>query len=206
MATADLLEREEAPPVATAARKTKITKLDLKKLAAVREERYQARVDRHTADRNLDPRLRRDYLDREIVDTDWIAGFLGYSDASKGRVSVLRDGKVRIVPTSLAMAMGMTTAVLPGFDVSLGVAYGRHRPGTEKGRIIEWALKTHRVLWDAATGTYTPNLMIRQGRPRHARPTLGPEWDADPDMRRQLRDPDPDVRRAAKARRAAPAD
>lgn len=165
----------------------KAPKLDLKQLAKIREQRYKLRVRRHTADSNLDPRLLDRYLDRTIVDTDWIAAYLGYSDSSKGRISVLRNGQARIVPTSIAVAMGMKTAVLPGMDVSLGVAYGRHRPGTEKGRVDEWALKTHRRLWNPRTGDTVLNQDIRQGRPRHTRPTLGPKWDPDPQVRREMR-------------------
>jgi hypothetical protein len=165
----------------------KITKQDLTRLEQLREERYQLRAARHNADQNLDPRLRKRYLNRTIVDTDWIAKYLGYSDTSKGRISVMRNGQARIVPTSLAAAMGMTTAVLPGLDVSLGVAYGRHRPGTEQGRVEEWAIKTHRMLWNRKTDETVPNQDIRQGRPRHARPTLGPDWHPDPGVRRQLR-------------------
>src|ERR1043165_1251032 len=188
MTPAVLLEREEAPPMADD-KPPKITKQDLTRLEQLREERYQLRAARHHADQNLDPRLRKRYLNRTIVDTDWIAKYLGYSDTSKGRISVMRNGQARIVPTSLAAAMGMTTAVLPGLDVSLGVAYGRHRPGTEAGRVEEGAIKPPRMLWNRKTDETVPNQDIRQGRPRHARPTLGPDWHPDPGVRRQLRMP-----------------
>lgn len=164
------------------------TPLDLDQLAQIREERFQLRRIKHQADRWMPAGLRDLYLDREIVTDAWIIEFLGLTSATSGRISRMRDGTSRIVPTSLAAAMRMRPTILPGLDVCLSVAYGRRiRIGIEKGRIIEWAIKDHRVLWNPATGELTPNLNFRQGRPRHNRPTLGPAWISDPKIRKEAR-------------------
>lgn len=164
-----VLEREGAPP-------PMYTKFDEERLAEIREERFLVRKAKHEADRNLNPWLLAYYLDREIWDTDQIARFLGYADSSLARVSEMRDGRARIVPTSLAASLGMSPAILPGMDISLGVAWGRHRPGTEKGRVIEWALKDHRMVFNPMTGELVPNHNFRTGRVRHNRETLGPNF------------------------------
>lgn len=135
---------------------------DLEALARLREERFQGRRARIEADRNLDPRIKAFYLDREIWDNQRCAKELGIGAT---RVSMLRTSlrkKTREHPHP---------AMLPERDTVEGVRAGRELPGVEAGRVREWAVQrgTHDI--DLKTGTLIRREVPTHGRPRSERPS-----------------------------------
>lgn len=144
--------RQEAPPSMPNA------PIDREALALVREERYQRRRARLYADTNLDPRLRRLFLDRELWGTAEIMAFLDL--VQKARMSVLRK-------TSRIYGTEPHPGVLPTMDAALSDSDARPRPAIEAGRVREWAFDDHRVIWNSETGELERNPVWRAGRRRN---------------------------------------
>jgi hypothetical protein len=155
--------------------------LDRTSLAERREDRYRRRESQILRDVNLDPRLVPLLLDRTLWGVREQAAFL---DVHRARISVLRKNRIlyRIRNASFP-------SVLPDMDAPMGEGDARPRPGIEAGRLREWALDDHRVIWNPDTGKLEVNSRWRAGRKRNVAtgPTFTSRSKGTGDGRRALR-------------------
>lgn len=135
---------------------------ELDQLAAEREARFAKRKAIIDADPDLDERVKRWYLDREIWDTSRVAREMGIRPQ---RVTELRGGR------SVSRRRHPHPGMLPQIDTVVGYIADVAQPGVEAGAIREWLVErgSHRL--DRETGKLI-KVPWRVGRSRAERPTL----------------------------------
>lgn len=155
--------------------------LNREALARRREDRFLRRQQQIQGDVNLDPRLRRLLLDRTLWGVKQQIQFL---QVDAPRISVLRKNR-----RFYRAGHSSFPSVLPDMDAPMGEGDVRPRPGIEAGRLIEWALDDHRMVWDADTGTLVINPHWRAGRKKKVQtgPSFKPRGKVVGDGRRAMR-------------------
>ncbi len=140
-----------------------------------REARFLRRKTRHDRDPYMDPRRRRLYHDRTLLDTRGIAEVM---DIGENRVSVLRYGTaVRAVRRYGRPYRRPHPAMIPPTVAYLPAANGL-TPAVEKGDLLEWLEQRGTHILDLETGGLSKAEWSTYGRTRSKMPKAAREWAA----------------------------
>jgi hypothetical protein len=112
-------------------------------------------VDRMYA--GADPRLIAALKDTEILNTEDLAGFLGYK--RKTRVFQLYTDLRELADADQVPH----PSAMPDVDTVLGHRGARNIRGVMRGRVVHWALQSGRFWWDFINGRLVPQEAINHG-------------------------------------------